>query len=301
MEDLEAWSSTNLGREQTETIRKYGGYICRFIAVIIFYAIGIGYYQSVEKWNTTTCIYFISVSVTTVGYGHYVPTTDGARIFTCFYVVTGIFLVVDFINYLTLRVFVTIQNEFLDKFSPSPSQSIRAAKKILLSVISLFVVLFFGTLFFSLNEPWTVAEAFYWTTMTMTTVGYGDLKLKHESSRQFLIFFVFFVVSIFFTTVNNINESYTDVRIEHERSQILDTTFSGLEMHSSDRLSVMAEDSSQSKFVLDALVKMRIIDEDRDLKPLVKSYKERLAHHNSRASASASLLRGTKSDSEGSA
>ena len=49
--------------------------------------------------------------------------------------------------------------------------------------MGLIVLSMVGVAYYSTNEEWTGATAFYWTIITMTTVGFGDLEIKHESTR----------------------------------------------------------------------------------------------------------------------
>ncbi|HEU5113619.1 MAG TPA: potassium channel family protein, partial [Acidimicrobiia bacterium] len=57
------------------------------------------------------------------------------------------------------------------------------------------VILATGTTFYTLVEGWTVIEALYFTVITLTTIGYGDLHPTTEFSRLFTIFFVLAGVS----------------------------------------------------------------------------------------------------------
>jgi hypothetical protein len=57
------------------------------IGVII---VGTVVYHNLEGWSWTNSFYFSVCTVTTVGYGDLAPTTDGARLFTAFYVLTGV-------------------------------------------------------------------------------------------------------------------------------------------------------------------------------------------------------------------
>ncbi len=59
------------------------------ISTILFYMIGCFAYSRFENWTIITCIYFITISCTTVGFGDYYPTSDFGRCFTIFYVFIG--------------------------------------------------------------------------------------------------------------------------------------------------------------------------------------------------------------------
>jgi len=62
-------------------------------------------------------------------------------------------------------------------------------------ILSVTVILATGTTFYSIVEDWTVVQALYFTVITLTTIGYGDLHPTTEFSRVFTIFFVLAGVS----------------------------------------------------------------------------------------------------------
>ena len=48
------------------------------------------FYHYVEDWSWIDSIYFCFISLATVGYGDLVPTTPFSKIFTIFYIVNGL-------------------------------------------------------------------------------------------------------------------------------------------------------------------------------------------------------------------
>ena len=62
-------------------------------------------------------------------------------------------------------------------------------------ILSVSVILATGTTFYTVVEDWTVIQALYFTVITLTTIGYGDLHPTTEFSRFFTIFFVLAGVS----------------------------------------------------------------------------------------------------------
>ena len=59
---------------------------------------GTFFYHFVEEWRILDSFYFSAISLTTVGYGDLSPQTDLGKLFTVFYVLTGIGIIFGFIN-----------------------------------------------------------------------------------------------------------------------------------------------------------------------------------------------------------
>lgn len=57
-------------------------------------------YHWIEKLNWVDAFYFSVMTLTTIGYGDIAPQTDAGKIFTIFYVLTGIGMMVGFVTQL---------------------------------------------------------------------------------------------------------------------------------------------------------------------------------------------------------
>jgi hypothetical protein len=68
--------------------------------------------------------------------------------------------------------------------------------------LGVMVVIATGTVFYSLVEEWSVLDALYFTIVTLTTIGYGDLHPTNDVSKIFTIFFVFAGVSFILGFLN---------------------------------------------------------------------------------------------------
>jgi len=60
-------------------------------------------YRLLEKWEWLDCLYFSVVTLTTVGYGDIAPTTSGGKIFTIFYIIIGLGIILNFIEIIHLH------------------------------------------------------------------------------------------------------------------------------------------------------------------------------------------------------
>lgn len=67
--------------------------------------------------------------------------------------------------------------------------------------ISVAVVLAVGTVFYSLEEGWSLLDALYFSVVTLTTIGYGDLYPTTALSKLFTIVYVVLGVGLITTFV----------------------------------------------------------------------------------------------------
>ena len=72
----------------------------RELLVTTFFVILVGstVYHYLENWSWVDAICFSMVTLTTVGFGDFAPKTDGGKIFTIFYIIIGIGIILSFIN-----------------------------------------------------------------------------------------------------------------------------------------------------------------------------------------------------------
>jgi voltage-gated potassium channel len=66
---------------------------------------------------------------------------------------------------------------------------------------SALFVLSVGTVFYHLNEHLSWLDAYYFSVITLTTVGYGDITPHTPSGKIFTTFYVFFGIGIITTFI----------------------------------------------------------------------------------------------------
>ena len=64
-------------------------------------------------------------------------------------------------------------------------------KRVVTALILLALLLGVGTLAFSYFEGWDLVDSFYFTGVTLTTIGYGDLRPTTDVSKVFTVLFSF--------------------------------------------------------------------------------------------------------------
>jgi voltage-gated potassium channel len=63
-------------------------------------------------------------------------------------------------------------------------------------LILVFFTLLSGTIFYILEEGWSIVDAFYFSVTTLTTVGLGDLTPTTTLSKLFTIIYIFAGLSL---------------------------------------------------------------------------------------------------------
>ncbi len=75
-------------------------------------------------------------------------------------------------------------------------------------IIVLIILLSVGTVTYKHLENWTWIESLYFSAVTLTIVGYGDLHPTHDVSRLFTVVFVFTGVSFVLFSLTLIADAY---------------------------------------------------------------------------------------------
>jgi hypothetical protein len=74
------------------------GYRVLAVVALGLLATGTISYHLLEEWSWVDSFYFSVVAVTTVGFGDLTPSSDGSKIFTAFYLLSGISIITAYLN-----------------------------------------------------------------------------------------------------------------------------------------------------------------------------------------------------------
>jgi voltage-gated potassium channel len=94
-----------------------------------------------------------------------------------------------------------------------------------LVLVLLLISLVGGSLFYYLVEGLTPVDAFYFASMTMTTVGYGDFVPKTDLGKIFTAVYAFVGIGVFFgfaavsfqTALGRMNELHQTFKDNHKQ------------------------------------------------------------------------------------
>jgi len=71
-----------------------------------------------------------------------------------------------------------------------------------------------GTIFYWRFEDWTIIEALYFSVVTLTTVGYGDLHPTSAGTEIFTIFYILTGIGVFVALLTSIAQQYIAHKVE---------------------------------------------------------------------------------------
>lgn len=183
--------------------------ILSFGLIILYLLVSIVVYSQCEGWSVEDCLYFAVVTLMTVGYGDLAPTHWGSKVFLCVFVLFALIIVAGKIG------------EMLDQLVQAEMKKDKLQKKLGLKVkqgifdagaekqghkrrfirhlFYLFAFILVTTVLSKLSmehiDDW--GDAMYFSVVTLTTVGYGDVVPKHEGSRALVALICFFGVPVF--------------------------------------------------------------------------------------------------------
>ncbi|XP_028810421.1 potassium channel subfamily K member 1a [Denticeps clupeoides] len=130
------------------------------------------------NWDFTSALFFASTVLSTTGYGHTVPLSDGGKAFCIIYSILGIPFTLLFLTAVVQRIMVYITRKPVSYIhtrwgiSKSLVSVVHAA---LLAVITLSCFFFIPAIVFSaLEEEWNFLESFYFCFISLSTIGLGD-------------------------------------------------------------------------------------------------------------------------------
>ncbi|MBI3034150.1 hypothetical protein HYY72_03240 [Candidatus Woesearchaeota archaeon] len=81
-------------------------------------------------------------------------------------------------------------------------------EKLIVAVLSLFFLMVIGTMFYHQVEKWSYVDSFYFTSITLSTIGYGDLHPTSSLSKIFTSFFAITGVAIALYSLTIIGAEY---------------------------------------------------------------------------------------------
>ena len=171
------------GNERDRNATNYLVYILS-IGSIVWYGLGVLFFCLYEDWTFIDSWYFITVTITSVGYGVIVPSDQLSRTVTVFYILASVFLITFALAHHTAHILHKLESLILHETSIVQSGKASISKPLpickmfglraLWTSLLLIALIFLGALIGCFYYKFQFLDAIYWSVATLSTVGYGD-------------------------------------------------------------------------------------------------------------------------------
>uniref|UniRef100_A0A8C5IWT1 Potassium channel subfamily K member n=1 Tax=Junco hyemalis TaxID=40217 RepID=A0A8C5IWT1_JUNHY len=139
------------------------------------------------QWKFAGSFYFAITVITTIGYGHAAPSTDGGKVFCMLYALLGIPLTLVMFQSLGERINTLVRSLLrrLKKRLGMRRPEVSMANMVTIGFFSCVSTLCIGAAAFSHYENWSFFQAYYYCFITLTTIGFGDyVALQKDHALQ---------------------------------------------------------------------------------------------------------------------
>ena len=202
------------------------GVFFKTFIVQLYVFLGVLFYMLVEEWSVVEAYYFSMVTISTVGYGDYSPSTTGSRCFTAVYALVGISMTLGLLGSVVDELMLGLQHFAIACFSramqearrvsagkgsqaaagetahSSPVVKIESAWHFYMRGVAFYTAfglvlsLFISAVILTNIEPELgYGDALWHCYITVVTVGYGDIGLTTNEARLFAALHITFSVS----------------------------------------------------------------------------------------------------------
>lgn len=132
--------------------------------------------KTFNNWNWPNAVIFAATVITTIGYGNIAPKTPSGRVFCIFYGLFGVPLCLTWIS--ELGKFFGGRAKHLGLYLTKKGITLQKTQFTCTAIFllwGLLVHLVFPPFVFMSQEGWTYIEGLYFSFVTLTTIGFGDL------------------------------------------------------------------------------------------------------------------------------
>ena len=257
----------------------------RIATGIMFYYVASKYYIAIEKWDIIDSIFFLTETMSTVGYGDYHPKTDQSRVVTIFLIIAGLsvlFMLVKTISRsIRCQLGKRMQHRIKSIVYSHNNSNLQYYYLLMYPLTMVLTLVTINTIIiWNLESNWSFIQAVYFTVTTMSTVGYGDLLIKSYYSKVYLIFFIpLSAVSMIYIA--------TYIRFIREKQQyyckqryLLNT----VKLYTVD-----GEKKNNLNFLVEVLVKTGKCNYSQDVEPWLQRYYDEFTHCSGNITSTSSL------------
>nr|XP_003410946.1 potassium channel subfamily K member 1 [Loxodonta africana] len=147
------------------------------------------------NWDFTSALFFASTVLSTTGYGHTVPLSDGGKAFCLLYSVIGIPFTLLFLTAVVQRITLYVTHRPVFYFHTRwgfSKHTVSLVHAVLLGFVTMSLFFFIPAAVFSfLENNWNFLESFYFCFISLSTIGLGDYVPGEGDNQRFRAIYKF--------------------------------------------------------------------------------------------------------------
>ncbi|CAL4927388.1 unnamed protein product [Urochloa decumbens] len=189
-------------------------------------------------------LYFVVITMTSVGYGDLVPKSDTTKLLACAFLFIGMGLIALFISkvadYLVEKQKVLFYKALHMDMKGGDAKTLRAMEtnrtkyKFYSVALLLAMVMVAGTVFLWKVEKLSFVDSFYCVCATITALGYGDKSFSSKLGRVFAIFWIITSTVILAQFFVYLAELYTERRQKMLAKWVLNRKITTMDLEAAD-------------------------------------------------------------------
>lgn len=90
----------------------------------------------------------------------------------------------------------------------------KAKTKVIAAIVTIVILIAIGTIVYHEMEQWSYIESFYFSVISLTTIGYGEIYPTTDASRLFTAIYVLVGVAAVLTALGIFGSAYIESREE---------------------------------------------------------------------------------------
>ncbi|MBN3307480.1 potassium channel subfamily K member 6 [Amia ocellicauda] len=145
------------------------------------------------NWDFASSLFFASTLVTTVGYGHTTPLSDGGKAFSIVFALLGVPFTMLVLTASVQRLMHQLTYRTVAMCQRKPGLEQRTAATVhFIVMLALSMVIFFvipAVIFTAIEETWSYLDSFYFCFISLCTIGLGDYVPGEQPDQKLRSFY----------------------------------------------------------------------------------------------------------------
>ncbi|WP_264558218.1 potassium channel family protein [Flavobacterium sp. N2270] len=92
-------------------------------------------------------------------------------------------------------------------------------------LITTILIIFSGTFVYHHLEGWGYIDSFYFSVVTLTTIGYGDFSPQTDEGKLFTVLYIVIGIGMILSFINTIQHHYTYMKHKEKREILKNRAF----------------------------------------------------------------------------